>query len=238
MFGCIWENIVKNIFWCLVVLLKIAWKIHFLLLAHIFLDFLHYQTNIIISFLNLETQITPRKKKFIIRWQLGSTTGEISEADWCCDHDWVRRQATRGRSVFRKGDVRTISFLERQRDWGRQSGSRTIQRRGRGRRFGSRTIGFGVRCSRGRWSESGSSGFFLSLSLSARGHVSLSLSSLCVFFRKWEFKGKIETEINLHPFKGQLKSIFPENAFFVRNQTPVNTEKHFWKCFSPKTNTA
>ena len=61
-FGCIWENIVKNIFWCLVVLLKIPWKIHFLLLAHIFSDFLRCQTNIIISFLNPETQITPRKK--------------------------------------------------------------------------------------------------------------------------------------------------------------------------------
>ena len=24
----------------------------------------------------------------------------------------------------------------------------------------------------------------------------------------------------------------------MRNQTPVNTEKHFRKCFSPKTNTA
>ena len=92
-FGCIWENIVKNIFWCLVVLLKIPWKIHFLLLAHIFSYFLRCQTNIIISFLNPETQITPRKKKFIIRLRLGSTTGEISEADWCCDRDWVRRQA-------------------------------------------------------------------------------------------------------------------------------------------------
>ena len=29
-----------------------------------------------------------------------------------------------------------------------------------------------------------------------------------------------------------------KNAFFMRNQTPVNTEKHFRKWFSPKTNTA
>ena len=114
-FGCIWENIVKNILWCLVVLLKIPWKIHFLLLAHIFSDFLRCQTNIIISFLNPETQITPRKKKkihnpvatgfddkrdlrsrLVLRSRLGSMTGEIAIED---------NDVVRGRSVFRKGDV-------------------------------------------------------------------------------------------------------------------------------------
>ena len=36
MFGCISKNVSKNIFWCLVVFLKIPQKTHFLLVAHIF----------------------------------------------------------------------------------------------------------------------------------------------------------------------------------------------------------
>ena len=63
--------------------------------------------------------------------------------------------------------------------------------------------------------------FFLYLTLT---QLSLSLS----IFRKIVFEGKIKTEINLHPTHGQLKTI-SENAFSMRNQTPVNTEKHFRK---------
>ena len=35
-FGCISKNVLENIFWCLVVFLKIPQKTHFLLVAHIF----------------------------------------------------------------------------------------------------------------------------------------------------------------------------------------------------------
>ena len=178
-FDCIWENIVKNIFWCLVVLLKIPWKIHFLLLAHIFSDFLRCQTNIIISFLNPETQITPRKKKFIIRSRLGSTTGEIARSRLVLrsrlgsttgeiaieDNNLVR-----GRSVFRKGDAIGDDNLGR----GRSNDAIEDNNLGRGRSvLGCDTVGDDD-LSRALLGSS-------SLSLSARGRVSLSLSSFCVF---------------------------------------------------------
>ena len=137
-----------------------------------FLSFSQLPNKYKISFLNPEIQIKPRKKKFIIRSRLGSTRGKI----------------VRSRSV-----LRSRSAQRRDRDRGRRSGSRTIQRRGWGRRSGSRTIGFGVQRGRGQRSESGSfgfSGFFLSLSLSARERVSLSLSFLSVFRKYFEVKMK------------------------------------------------
>ena len=66
--------------------------------------------------------------------------------------------------------------------------------------------------------------FFLSLSLSVRN----------------SFEVKIGTEIH---FRGQSVFFsvnwnwFPENSIFRTNQTPSFPEKHFWKWFSPKTNT-
>ena len=53
----------------------------------------------------------------------------------------------------------------------------------------------------------------LSLLLSLRGGASPSPSALSQFSRKWEFEGKIKTEINLHPLTGQLKSIFKKCIF-------------------------
>ena len=41
-FGCILKNVLENIFWCLVVFLKIIEKTHFLLDAHIFSHFLSF----------------------------------------------------------------------------------------------------------------------------------------------------------------------------------------------------
>ena len=142
-FSCVVENTIENTF--------STYYSHFLTLSQL-------PNKYIISFLNLETQIKPRKKKFIIQSWLGSTRGEI----------------VRSRSMLRSRSAR-----RRNRD--------------RGRRSGSRTIGFGVRRGRGRRSESGSfgfSGFFLSLSLSSRGHISLSLSSLFVFRKYFEVKMK------------------------------------------------
>ena len=43
-FGCIMKIVLENIFWCLVVFLKIIEKTHFLLDAHIFSHFLSFQT--------------------------------------------------------------------------------------------------------------------------------------------------------------------------------------------------
>ena len=61
----------------------------------------------------------------------------------------------------------------------------------------------------------GSSSLFLSL----RAGASPSHSALFVFSGKWEFEGKIETEINLHPFKGQLKSISGKYIFRAQPNT-------------------
>ena len=162
---------------CLVAFQKMLWKIFFgvwlccwkyhrkhifyllLTFSHIFLAAKQIYNFIPQSRNTNKTQ----KKKFIIRSRLGSTRGKI----------------VRSRSV-----LRSRSAQRRDRDRGRRSGSRTIQRRGWGWRSGSRTIGFGVQRSRGQQSESGSfgfSGFFLSLSLSlcARARLPLTQLSLC-----------------------------------------------------------
>ena len=61
--------------------------------------------------------------------------------------------------------------------------------------------------------------FFLSLSLSVRAGASPSPSALSLFSGKWDFEGKIETEINLHPFKAQLKSISGKCIFRAQPNT-------------------
>ena len=183
MFGCISENIVKNIsgVWLC------CWKYHRKYIFYILLTFsqIFSAAKQIYNFIpqSRNTNNT-QKKKFIIRSRLGSTTGEIARSRLVLRSRSARR---RDRDRGQRFGSRTIGFGVR-RDRGRWSGSRTIQRRGQGRRSGSRMIGFGVRLGRGWRSESGSSGFSgfflslsLSLSLSAHGRVSLSLSSLCVF---------------------------------------------------------
>ena len=86
------------------------------------------------------------------------------------------------------------------------------------------------------------SGFAISLSLSLclrMWVLSLSLS-LFARLRKW-FEGKILAE-NIFRVKGLNFTVnwnsFPENPFFIRNQTPTFTEKLFRKWFEAKTNTA
>ena len=65
------------------------------------------------------------------------------------------------------------------------------------------------------------------LPLSLRAGASPSPSTLSLFSRKWEFEGKIKTEINLHPLTGQLKSIFEKCIF----RAQPNTRK-YKKAFS------
>ena len=67
----------------------------------------------------------------------------------------------------------------------------------------------------------------LSLSLSLRAGASPSPLALSLFSEKFLFEGKIETEINLHPFKGQLKSISGKCIF----RAQPNTRK-YGKAFS------
>ena len=61
MFGCISKNVLKNIFQCLVVFLKILQKTHFLLIAHIFSASKQIY-NIISQQINT-TKTKPNKKK-------------------------------------------------------------------------------------------------------------------------------------------------------------------------------
>ena len=191
----LWKIFSSVWLWC--------WKYHRKHIFYLLLTFSQLPNKYIISFLNPETQIKPRKKKLLIRSRLGTTRGEIvrsrsvlrSRSAQRRYRDQGRRSRLRtiGFGVQRDGGRRSRSRTIQRRGRGRRSGLRTIQRCGRGRRFWSRTIGFGVRRGQGRRSESGSfgfSGFFLSLSLCAHGRVSLSLSFLSVFRKYFEVKMK------------------------------------------------
>ena len=85
-----------------------------------------------------------------------------------------------------------------------------------------------------RSSPLSSSSLSLSLSLSLRAGASSSPSALSLFSGKWEFKGKIETEINLHPFKGQLKSISGKCIFRAQPNTRKKVKSIFGNAFHPK----
>ena len=141
------------------------------------------------------------RSRLVLRSRLGSMTGEIAIED----NDLVR-----GRSVFRKGD--TIGDDDLGRGWSSDAvGDDDL---GRGRSvLGCGAVGDDD-LSRALLGSSS-----LSLSLSLRAGASPSHSALSVFFGKWEFEGKIETEINLHPFKGQLKSISRKCIFRAQPNT-------------------
>ena len=167
----------ENIFKCLVVFGKILWKIF----SGVWLCCWKYHRKYIFYFLLTFSQIfsaakqmynfipqsrntnNTQKKKFIIRSRLGSTTGEIARS----------RLVLRSRLGSTTGDARTIDFPERRRNRGRRSGSRTTIWVEDDRFWGATRSG--------RWSESGSFGFFLSLSLSlcARARLPLTQLSLC-----------------------------------------------------------
>ena len=81
----------ENIFKCLVAFKKMLWKIfsgvwlccwkyHRKHIFYLLLTFSQLPNKYIISFLNPETQIKPRKKKFIIQSRQGSTRGEIARS--------------------------------------------------------------------------------------------------------------------------------------------------------------
>ena len=74
----------------------------------------------------------------------------------------------------------------------------------------------------------------LSLSLSLRAGASSSPSALSLFSEKFLFEGKIETEINLHPFKGQLKSISGKCIFRAQPNTRKKVKSIFGNAFHPK----
>ena len=76
--------------------------------------------------------------------------------------------------------------------------------------------------------------FFRSLSLSLRAGASSSPSALSLFSGKFLFEGKIETEINLHPFKGQLKSISGKRIFRAQPNTRKKVKSISGNAFHPK----
>ena len=135
----------------------------------------------------------------MLRSRLGSTTGEIAIED---------NNLVRGRSVFRKGDAIGDDNMGR----GQSNDAVGDNDLGRGRSvLGCNTVGDDD-LSRALLGSS-------SLSLSLRAGASPSHSALSVFSGKWEFEGKIETKINLHPFKGQLKSISGKCIFRAQPNT-------------------
>ena len=78
--------------------------------------------------------------------------------------------------------------------------------------------------------------FFLSLSLSLSlcAGASSSPSVLSLFSGKFLFEGKIETEINLHLFKGQLKSISGKCIFRAQPNTRKKVKSISGNAFHPK----
>ena len=74
----------------------------------------------------------------------------------------------------------------------------------------------------------------LPLSLSLRAGASSSPSALSLFSGKFLFEGKIETEINLHQFKGQLKSISRKCIFRAQPNTRKKVKSISGNAFHPK----
>ena len=94
-FGCISKNVLKNIFWCLVLFLKIPQKTHFLLVAHIF-SAAKQIYNIIHSSIQKHKQ-NPEK----ISSNLVKLREEGRERG-----DWVRREARSRGAVLRQRSTR------------------------------------------------------------------------------------------------------------------------------------
>ena len=133
-FGCISKNVLKNIFWCLVVFLKIPWKTHSLLVAHIF-SATKQIYNIIHSSVQKHKQ-NPEKKYHQIRsnWEKKEERevtgfGERQDrAAQCCDCDWhegeiVIGAKARSRSVRCCDDqtwFKREREIEKARDWWRE----------------------------------------------------------------------------------------------------------------------
>ena len=157
---------------------------------------------------------------------------------------WVR---DRGRRIGAAIGVRDLDS-QGVRDLGSRSGFAIWVRNDRGSRSGFATIG--VRKGFAIWvreierrsrTDSKSDGepivpslFFLSLSLSLRVGASSSPSALSLFSGKFLFEGKIETEINLHPFKGQLKCISGKCIFRAQPNTRKKVKSISENAFHPK----
>ena len=162
---------------------------------------------------------------------------------------WVR---DRGRRISAAIGVRDLDS-QGVRDLGSQSGFAIWVRDDRGSRSGFATIGvrkgfaiwvrdLGSRnrtaksngCEVGRRTDRPLSLLPLSLSLSLRAGASSSPSALSLFSGKFLFEGKIETEINLHPFKGQMKSISGKCIFRAQPNTRKKVKSISGNAFHPK----
>ena len=133
---------------------------------------------------------------------------------------WVR---DRGRRIGAAIGVRDLDS-QGVRDLGSRSGF--AKSNGEVERIRSRTAN--------RSSPLSSSSLSLSLSLSLRAGASSSPSALSLFSGKFLFEGKIETEINLHPFKGQLKSISGKCIFRAQPNTRKKVKSISGNAFHPK----
>ena len=205
--------------------------------------FSHLPNKYIISSLNSETQIKPRKKKNHNLVKLREEGREGGRSVLGCDDRDRGRQIwvhDRGRRI---GAATAIAIGAKAKSNGEVEGwSRMVTSNGEveGCDLKSNNFALWVRslsgCDLSGRSLAGRRGvlspslFFLYLTLT---QLSLSLS----VFRKIVFEGKIKTEINLHPTHGQLKTI-SEKCIFHAQPNTRKYEKHFRKWFSPKTNTA
>ena len=153
---------------------------------------------------------------------------------------WVR---DRGRRIGAAIGVRDLDS-QGVRDLGSRSGfaiwvcnDRGSQRSGfaRGSRSGFAKSNGEVERIRSRTANQSSplssSSLSLSLSLSLRAGASSSPSTLSLFSGKFLFEGKIETEINLHPSKGQLKSISGKCIFRAQPNTRKKVKSISGKAF-------
>ena len=174
MFGCILENVVKNIFWCLVVWLKMLFSYKFFTWQFN----PQQQTPAIKSHNHQNTTIIPPQQQ---KWKSHRNTNKTQEKKIIIRSNWEKKGG------------RTIGFGVQRiwvRDWGRQIGA-AIWVRDLGSRSGfaiwvreveriqSRTAN--------RSSPLSSSSLSLSLSLSLRAGASSSPSALSLFSGKFLF---------------------------------------------------
>ena len=191
--------------------IKITQKTHFL-------TFSHLPNKYIISSLNSETQIKPRKKKNHNLVKLREEGREGGRSVLGCDN------RDRGRRI---GAATAIAIGAKVKLNGEVEGwSRTATSNGEVEVEQLCALGLISFWVWSLWPELGwPEGCALSLSLLPLSHSHLALS-LSVF-RKIVFEGKIKTEINLHQKHGQLKTISGKCIFHVQ----PNTHK-YGKAFS------
>ena len=200
----------ENIFKCLVVWLKMLFSYKFF--TRQFNP--QQQTPAIKSHNHQNTTITPLQQQ---ESKSHRNTNKTQEKKIIIRSNWEKKG---GRTIgfgFAIGDDELVLRL---RSWSARRWSRTAKSKGEVERRSQ--------------TDSKSDGepivpslFFLSLSLSLYLSLSLSLcagaspspSALSLFSEKWEFEGKIEMKINLHPFKGQLKSISEKCIFYAQPNT-------------------